>query len=263
MKIPISVTILTKNSKKYLHDVLSALQIFEEVLICDTGSTDETLDIARTFPNATIHEHPFIGFGPTHNIASQLAKHDWILSIDSDEIVTPELANEIQSQTWERGRVYSFPRHNLYKGKWIRWCGWHPDRQIRIYHRGDTQFTDAQVHESIIADHLKEIKLASPLIHYSYANISDFLRKMESYSSLFAQQNRGKKNSSLAKAIGHGCFAFFKSYILKRGFLGAQEGFEISFYNANTAFYKYLKLAEANRQAVEKSDDDLKKKPIA
>lgn len=246
--LPLTITILTKNSQKYLHEVLSALDQFDEVLICDTGSTDQTLDIARGFANVTIYERPFIGFGPTHNVASALAKHDWILSIDSDEVVTPELAKDIQSLTLTRGYVYSFPRHNEYQGKWIRWCGWHPDRQIRIYNRLDTQFTDAQVHEAVAASHLKEIKLQSPLRHYSYDEVSDFLHKMQIYSSLFARQYQGKRSSSLPKATAHGFFAFFKSYVLKRGFLGGKEGFEISFYNGNTAFYKYLKLAEANRR---------------
>jgi glycosyltransferase involved in cell wall biosynthesis len=253
MKVDISVTVLTKNSQKYLPEVLFALQMCDEVLVCDTGSQDQTLDIARRFPNVCLYERPFIGFGPTHNLASSLARHDWILSIDSDEIVTPALATEIQALNLTRGHVYSFPRHNEYKGKWIRWCGWHPDRQIRLYNRLDTQFTEAQVHEAVEARHLKEILLNAPLRHYSYDHIADFLHKMQSYSSLFALEHQGKKSSSLSKAIGHGFFAFFKSYILKRGFLGGQEGFEISFYNANTAFYKYLKLAEANRQLKDSS----------
>jgi glycosyltransferase involved in cell wall biosynthesis len=263
MKVPLSVTILTKNSQKYLPEVLLALQMFDEVLVCDTGSQDETLSIARRFSNVTLYERPFIGFGPTHNMASHLAKHDWILSIDSDEIVTPTMTQEIQAQTLTRGCVYSFPRHNEYRGKWIRWCGWHPDRQVRLYNRLDTQFTEAQVHETIDTRNLKQIPLHSPLCHYSYDQVADFLHKMQAYSSLFALQYQGKKSSSLSKAIAHGCYAFFKSYILKRGFLGGQEGFEISFYNANTAFYKYLKLAEANRQAVEKCGDAQKKTPTA
>jgi glycosyltransferase involved in cell wall biosynthesis len=255
MKLDISVTILTKNSQKYLLEVISALSIFDEVLVYDTGSHDQTMDIARQFPNVTLYERPFIGFGPTHNSASNLARNNWILSVDSDEIMTPSLANEIQALHLERGYVYSFPRHNEYRGKWIRWCGWHPDRQIRLYNRLDTQFTEAQVHEAVDVHHLKEISLVSPLRHYSYGHTDDFLNKMQSYSSLFALEYQGKKSSSLTKAIAHGFFAFFKSYILKRGFLGGQEGFEISFYNGNTAFYKYLKLAEANQKLKKEMQD--------
>lgn len=257
MTVAISVTILTKNSQKYLPEVLSALQIFDEILIYDTGSQDQTLDIARQFSNVNIYEGSFIGFGPTHNRASQLAKHDWILSIDSDEIVTPDLTTEIQTLALTRGCVYSFPRHNEYRGKWVRWCGWHPDRQIRLYNRKETRFTDAQVHEAVEVRYLKEMELQAPLRHYSYQHVSDFLHKMQAYSSLFASQYQGKKSSSFSKAIGHGFYAFFKSYILKRGFLGGEEGFEISIYNANTAFYKYLKLAEANRQLAAKKSDEI------
>lgn len=248
----ISVTILTKNNQKTLREVLEALKDFSEVLIYDTGSTDETLQIVKSFPNVRVEERPFVGFGPTHNLASGMAKYDWILSIDSDEVVTPELAKEILMLRLQKGKVYSFPRHNEYKGKWIKWCGWHPDRQIRLYNRTDTKFTDAQVHERIISDHLEEVKLSAPLRHYSYDTVSDFLTKMQVYSDLFAKQNRGKKSSSAGKALLHGIFAFIKSYILKRGILGGREGFEISVYNANTAFYKYLKLAEANSAVNEK-----------
>lgn len=254
MNIPVTVTVLTKNSQKYLNEVLSALALFDEVVVCDTGSKDNTLEIAKRFPNVVIYERPFIGFGPTHNIASSLAKNDWILSVDSDEIVTQPLAEEIQQLALTRGSVYSFPRHNEYREKWIRWCGWHPDRQIRLYNRLDTKFTDAQVHEAVDASCLNKVSLSSPLRHYSYANVHDFLEKMQTYSTLFAQQYQGKKSSSLGKAISHGLYTFFKSYFLKRGFMGGQEGFEISLYNANTAFYKYLKLAEANRQT-DKSDN--------
>lgn len=255
MKNQISVTILTKNSQAYLKEVLDALTAFDEVLICDTGSQDSTLEITRQFPNTKVVERTFSGFGPTHNIASSLAKHDWILSIDSDEVLTPELAKEISLLDLNENSVYSFPRHNEYRGKWIKWCGWHPDRQIRIYNRTKTAFTEAQVHEAIIIKDLKVVELNSPLRHYSYANVADFLTKMQSYSTLFAIQYQGKKSSSLCKAVLHGLFAFIKSFFIKRGFMGGHEGFEISFYNANTAFYKYLKLAEANEKLQKENQD--------
>ena len=240
----ISVTILTKNSEKYLSEVLAALRSFDEVLIYDTGSQDQTLQIAKQYPNVTIQNGPFIGFGPTHNTASGRAKNDWILSIDSDEVVTAELAQEICKLSLNPLSVYSFPRNNYYNGKWIKWCGWHPDRVLRLYNRTQTQFTNDQVHERVISDGLKHVFLHAPIKHYSYASTSDFLNKMQSYSDLFATQNRGRKKSSVCKAVLHGSFAFIKSYVIKRGFLGGREGFIISVYNANTAFYKYLKLCE-------------------
>lgn len=247
MNSNISVTILTKNSETYLREVLLSLRAFDEIVLYDNGSEDNTLTIASQFSNVKIYQGIFKGFGPTHNYASSLASHDWILSIDSDEIVTPALADEIMHLSLNENAVYSCPRHNEYKGKWIKWCGWYPDRQYRLYNRKQTCFTDALVHEAIKTERLQIIELTSPLRHYSYSSVADFLDKMQTYSTLFAKQNEGRRSSSLGKAVLHGIAAFFKSYIIKRGFLGGTEGFEISVYNANTAFYKYLKLAEANR----------------
>lgn len=243
----ISVTILTKNSQKYIGEVLSSVQSFDEVLIYDTGSTDNTLEIAKQFSNVTIRKGPFIGFGPTHNAASSLAKNDWVLSIDSDEVVSTEMAQQIAALKLDEAGVYSFPRDNYYNGKHIKWCGWYPDRQIRLYNKTRTRFTEAQVHEAVITTHMTLIPLSTPIRHYSYASIADFLSKMQMYSDLFAAQYKGRKKSSLLKALGHGFFAFFKSYLLKKGFLGGFEGFVISAYNGHTAYYKYLKLYEANK----------------
>jgi glycosyltransferase involved in cell wall biosynthesis len=244
----ISVTILTKNSEKYLQKVLSALSVFDEVLIYDNGSSDKTLEIAREFSNTRICVGQFIGFGKTHNTASAAAKNDWIFSIDSDEEVTPALVQEIEAINLDKAHVYSIPRNNFFNGKWIKGCGWYPDRQIRVYNRKATQFTNDEVHERVLSDGMEIVELRSPINHYSYESITDFLSKMQTYSTLFAKQNKGKKSSSTCKAVLHSWFAFFKSYILKKGFLDGKEGFIISRYNANTAFYKYLKLAEANNK---------------
>jgi glycosyltransferase involved in cell wall biosynthesis len=242
----ISVTILTKNSGQYIQEVLEPLKSFNEVVVYDTGSSDQTLSIAQTFPNVTIYKEKFIGFGPTHNLASAKAKNDWVLSIDSDEVVTPEMVQEIKNTQLQDTCVYSFPRNNYFNGKFIRWCGWYPDRQYRLYNRTKTRFSEAQVHEAVIIENMTHIPMKNPFIHYSYSSISDFLVKMQLYSDLFAKQNQGKKSSSLAKALAHGFYAFFKSYILKKGFLGGYEGYVISAYNGHTAYYKYLKLYEAN-----------------
>lgn len=244
----ISVTILAKNSAKHLHEVLSALREFEEVLLYDNGSTDQTVEIAKTFPNVNVVHGPFLGFGPTHNRASALARHDWIFSIDSDEVATKALVDEIQKLKLNPECVYSVPRHNEYNGKWIRWCGWYPDRVVRLYNRTKTNFSEALVHEGVEVNNLAEVALKNCLRHYSYDTISDFLTKMQSYSDLFAAQYAGKKRSSPAIALVHAFAAFFKSYFLKRGLLGGYEGFLISSYNGHTAFYKYLKLYEANQK---------------
>ncbi len=247
----ISATILTKNSEETLAASLASLKNFPEVLILDTGSTDRTLKIASSFPNVRIVKETFQGFGNTHNLASNHASYDWILSIDSDEVLSPELSSEILKTALDPRTVYSLDRHNHFQDKHIRCCaGWHPDRIVRLYHRKTTQFTEDHVHEKIIISDLKIIPLRNRLIHTPYRTIEEFLNKMQFYSTLFAEQNSGKKQSSLSKAIGHGLAAFLKSYFLKRGFLGGREGFIISLYNGHTAYYKYLKLAF--RGAIEK-----------
>lgn len=243
----ISVTILVKNGERRLKDVLSALQPFDEVVLFDTGSQDRTLTIASEFPNVVIFERPFAGFGPSHNQAAACAKHDWILSIDADEVLSSELVEEVLSTTLDPTRVYTLPFHNFFNGKQIYWCGWYPESHTRLYNKKKTAFSEAMVHEGVITKGLDEVIFNNPVRHYSYDTISDFLVKMERYSNLFAEQYRNQKRSSPFIAIQHGVGAFIKSYVLKRGFLGGFEGFLISAYNGHTAFYKYLKLYWINK----------------
>lgn len=241
----LSVTILTKNCESNLKETLESLKNFPEVVIYDTGSTDATLTVASSYPNTKIIQGNFQGFGPTHNVVSSLASHDWILSIDSDEILSKELEKEILELSLDPMYVYEVDRHNYFNNKWIRGCGgWYPDRIVRLYHRKTTHFTNDAVHEKILKKNLKVYPLSAPLLHVPYRSISDFLAKMQTYSTLFAEQNKGKKQSNLLKALLHGWAAFLKSYFLKKGFLEGSEGFIISAYNGHTAFYKYLKLKE-------------------
>jgi glycosyltransferase involved in cell wall biosynthesis len=243
----ISVTLLAKNSEKFLREVLTSLKDFDEVLIYDNGSTDRTLEIARTFPNVRIEKGEFLGFGKSHNVASALAKNDWIFSLDTDEVLTEALLQEIQKLQLDPDTVYSIPRENRYRGRVIKGCGWSPDRVYRLYHRKKTAFSEAWVHEKILTEGMKTKSLKHSVIHYSYSDLSDFLKKMNAYSELFAEERKGKVSSSPFKALARGFFAFFKSYFIKRGILDGYPGFVISAYNGHTAFYKYLKLYEKNQ----------------
>ncbi|NGX37090.1 MAG: hypothetical protein K1000chlam2_00240 [Chlamydiae bacterium] len=239
----ITATILTKNSEKTLKATLDSLTRFPEVIVLDSGSTDDTLKIATQYPNVTIHTSPFLGFGPMHNYATKLSSHDWILSIDSDEILTPELIDEILSLTLDPENLYKIDRHNFYNGKRIKWCGgWHPDFVSRLYHRKKTRFSEDLVHEKVVEKGLKVISLKKPLHHTPYQEIGDFLDKMQLYTRLFAEQ-RANETGSVWQALFHGWGAFIKSYIFKRGIFGGKEGFIISMYNGHTAFYKYLRIA--------------------
>jgi len=243
----ISVTILTKNAQRLLAECLRVLAGFPEIIVLDNGSTDATLNIARGFANVRLFSEPFRGFGPLHNRAAELAENDWILSIDSDEIVTPELNAEIAALPLDPNCVYSLARENYFNGKHITCCGWSPDRRVRLFHRSRTRFTNDAVHESVITTGLRHVPLQSPLLHYSHAGVDDFLVKMQRYAHCFATQHAGRKKSGPMTAVLHGLAAFAKSYLVQRGLLQGYEGLLISAHNGHTAFYKYLKLHEANQ----------------
>lgn len=244
---PISAVIVVKNGERTIAEALQALASFDEVVLYDTGSCDRTLDIAQSFPNVTLYTQTFTGFGDCRNKAARLARNDWILAIDADEMISPELTKEILGLKLDPNTLYALPFHNYFNGKQIKWCGWHPESHIRLYNKKTTQFSDAKVHEGVIRQGLKEITLCHPVHHFPYSSISDFLVKMERYSTLFAEQNTGQKKSSPLIAFAHGAAAFFKSFLLKKGFMGGYEGFLISAYNGHTALYKYLKLYHANK----------------
>ncbi|HMW16268.1 MAG TPA: glycosyltransferase family 2 protein [Accumulibacter sp.] len=244
----ISVTILTKNSEKYLVRCLDALAAFDEVIVVDNGSTDSTMALAVTYPNVRLIEHPFIGFGPLKNFAVAAARNNWILSVDSDEIVTSALLDELVALDLSDERtVYSIARDNHYNGKLVRCCGWRPDRVLRVFCRTHTRFNDAQVHESLILKSETRIHpLRGTLQHFPYANAAELIEKMQKYSTLYAEQSA--KRSSPAKAFFRASFAFIRNYVFQKGFLCGYEGLLISVSNAIGVFYKYIKLYEKNRR---------------
>jgi glycosyltransferase involved in cell wall biosynthesis len=241
---------VVKNGARRLVDVLDALAWCDEVVVLDTGSTDDTARIAASFPNVSLHFHSghFDGFGAMHRRMGQLARHDWILSIDSDEVVSDELAREIRGLSLDPQTVYLLPFENYFNGRQITTCGWQAEKHERLFNRTVTDFSEKCVHEKVCSRGLQMKLLRHPVRHYSYESLDDFLRKMQAYTTLFAEQNRGRKSASPARAWAHGGWAFFRSYVLKQGFRQGYEGFVISSYNAQTALWKYLKLHAANRR---------------
>ncbi len=245
----ISVTLMVKDGEKYLAECLESLRRFDEVFLLDTGSTDRTLEIARKFENVKIVERDFMGFGPTKNLAAGLARNDWILNIDSDEVLTADLARALLDLKLDPNTVYQFPRQSYYNGKWIRGCGWYPDKIIRLYNKTRTAFNDNQVHESVMVKPgmgVAELKL--PVKHYPYDSAASLVDKIQFYSTLYAGQNQGKIQSSPLKAVTRGGAAFFKGYFLRRGFADGYEGLLIALCQGLTTYFKYIKLYEANKK---------------
>lgn len=248
----ISVVILTKNSATYLERCLNVLNKFSEVVIVDNGSTDATIAIAARYPNVKIYEREFCGFGPLKNIGADLASNDWVLFVDSDEVLHPKLAEYILSLALDDSKVYQFYRKNYYDNLLIDGCSWDNDYVTRLFNRKVTRFNDNQVHESIITKELKVEKVAQTserfIYHFPYTNTSQLMAKLEHYANLYAANNYGKKPVKLWMIPLKTIAAFIKNYLLKKGFKYGYEGFLISSYNTMGVLVKYLKLYELSRK---------------
>lgn len=258
--LPISATILVKDAQSTILECLESLKNFDEIILLDNQSSDDTLKIAKefneTYKNLKIYTSEFIGFGALKNLALSYARNEWIFSIDSDEVLESSALDEI-ARLYESGKlkdsknIFSLPRRNLYNGEWIKACGWYPDFVIRLFNKTYTRFNKNLVHESIIIpkDAILQ-RLDSPIKHYAYDNIAHLIEKMQIYSSLYTNQNPNKSSSPL-KACIHSGWTFFRNYVLKKGFLYGYKGFIISVCNGLGAFFKYMKLYE-NTKAYKK-----------
>lgn len=243
--LSLSVTILTKNSQRYLAQCLESVANFDEVIILDNGSTDNTLEIARQFPNVKIFTSPFIGFGPLKNLAASYARNEWVFSLDSDEVLTKKLTQTLSLLHFDETKAYMFNRLNHYKEMPIKYCGWYPDRVIRLYNRNTYSFSQAMVHEKIDVLQTNCLHIQGDICHYPFDNALVFPQKMLHYASLYAKQKQGKK-VTLGTIIGHTFFAFFKKYFLEKGVFHGFTGLLLSFSHAEAVFYKYATLYELN-----------------
>lgn len=244
----ISVVVLAKNNEKTIEKTLNSLKEFDDVVVYDNGSSDNTIQIAKSFSNVNLVQGEFKGFGWTKNYATSFAKNDWILVIDSDEVVDEELLNELKNKKLDKNIVYRLNFKAFYKDIQVKHCGWNNQKIKRLYNKTVTSYNSNDVHEDIIIDGLKIEELKGNVEHYSYHSLSEFIIKADRYSTLFAQNNVGKKSSSPAKAFFNGIYSFFRTYILKQGFKDGYIGLVIAFSHMVTNFYKYIKLYEANKE---------------
>ncbi|MDZ4056515.1 MAG: glycosyltransferase family 2 protein [Polynucleobacter sp.] len=223
----LSVILITRNEEANLRDCLTSLGgLAQQVVVVDTASTDRTIEIATEWGATLSQPADWPGFGPQKNRALDLATGEWVLSLDADERLTPELRSEIAAvlANPEKATCFAIPRLSWYCGRFIRHSGWSPDYVDRLFKRGTARFSDDLVHERLIASG-PVAKLASPMLHYSFMDFSQVLQKIDRYSSASAQQAfaRGKRGS-VGKAVLHGLWAFIRTYFIRAGFLDGSQG---------------------------------------
>ena len=239
----LSVTVITKNETHNIEACLRSVAFADQVIVLDSGSTDNTLEIAKAL-GAEVSSNPdWQGFGVQKNRALALANSDWVLSIDADERVPPELQVEILAAIKSNAfDVYSFPRLSSYCGQYMHHSGWYPDRVTRLFRRHSARFSDDLVHEKILTSSKAGV-LHSPLLHESFRDLEAVLDKTNRYSSAGAKSLLSKrKTASVSKALGHGFWAFFRTYFLRLGFLDGRLGLVLAISNAEGTYYRYLKL---------------------
>lgn len=239
----ITAIVITMNEAAHIGACLDALAWTDEQIVVDSHSTDDTVAIARA-AGARVDVRDWPGYGAQKNLATALASHDWIVSVDADERVTPALAAEIrrvvEQEPTDGG--YRVPRVSFHLGAWIRTTDWYPDWQIRLYDRRRARWKETLVHESVQVDG-QVGRLTAELQHLPYRDLADHLDTINRYSTLSARElvARGVTSGPL-RALAHFAFAFFRNYILRRGLLAGGPGLVISTVNAIYVWQKFAKV---------------------
>jgi glycosyltransferase involved in cell wall biosynthesis len=248
---PLSAIVITRNEEANLADCLATLAFARELIVVDSGSTDATVELAEAAGARVLRTTDWPGFGPQKNRALDMATQPWVLSIDADERVSPELRDEILAVV--RGAAagadaWSMPRKSSYCGQFMAHSGWYPDRVTRLFRRGAARFSDDVVHEKLVTAG-PAAALRSDLVHLSFPDLESVLDKMNRYSSAGAERMRQQgRRGSLGQAVVRGLWAFFRTYVLQRGFLDGRMGFALAVSNAEGTYYRYLKLWLAQRR---------------
>ena len=247
----LSVIVIAKDEEASIARTLESVAFADEVVVVDSGSTDRTVAIARELGAKVTMTADWPGFGPQKNRALDLAHGDWVLSLDADEWLTAESAEEIRRVVGANAAevaAYRMPRRSSFCGRFLRHSGWWPDYVLRLFRRGRARFSDDVVHERVIADG-KIGTLSLPIMHETFVDLEDLVDKMNRYSTHGARQlQREGKSSSLVEAIARALWAFFRTYVLRAGFLDGREGFMLAWATAEGTYYRYAKLMRLQRK---------------
>jgi glycosyltransferase involved in cell wall biosynthesis len=244
MSAGLSVVIIARDEESSIGDALESVKWADEIVVVDSGSTDRTVEIARAQGAKVRVTSDWPGFGAQKNRALAEATREWVLSLDADERVTPELREEITAVVAANGPAdaYQMARLSSYCGRFMRHGGWWPDRVTRLFRRGSARFSDDLVHERVVVNGATG-RLKGHLLHRAYEDLEEVLRKTDSYSTAGARMRfAAGERGSVTRAVAHGLWAFLRTYVLRAGFLDGRHGFMLAVSNAETTYYRYVKL---------------------
>jgi glycosyltransferase involved in cell wall biosynthesis len=246
----LSVAVIACDEEERLPACLESASFADEIVVVDSGSRDRTLEVAKE-AGARVFEEPWKGFSLQKQSAVDHCTHDWVLILDADERIPGETAaaiREVLASRQDGVTAFSFPRRNIFHDRWIRRCGWWPDRIVRLVDRREGAFDGRAVHERWLTRG-REQPLDAALEHRSFRRYADLTVKMERYSDLAAasMHAEGRTAGPLTPPL-HGLWMFFRTYVLELGVLEGFDGFVISLMNGGGSFFKYAKLRELARE---------------
>ena len=246
----ISACIISFNEEKKIEDCLKSLDgIVDEIIVVDSNSTDNTVEIARKYTDNIIFQD-FLGFIEQKSFAMQHAKHDWILSLDCDERLSPELRNAIikLKDTIDDADAYEMPRKTFYVYRWLNHC-WYPDVKLRLFNKNRAHWGGTNPHDHVVTSGDKIVRLPGDIYHYSFDSISDHLKTIDKFTEIGADELiRKGKSFSIFSPFTHSSWLFIKIYILKRGFMDGFAGIIVSVLSATHVFVKYSKAIIKRKQ---------------
>jgi len=245
---PVSVVIVTKDEEVNIEDALKSVADAKEIIVVDAFSKDNTIEICRKYTDK-VFQHQWEGFARQKQKAVDYAEGAWVLILDADERVTPELKTEVISAISNADcNGYYMPRENYFIGKWVKHGGWWPDYTLRLFQKDKGRFEIREVHEKVVVEG-KTAYLKNPLKHYTYRSISDFVLRAEKYSTLAAKEIRKNSgNAGLFSLTVNPLATFFKMYFLRRGFLDGSRGLILALLYSYYTFLKYVKVWEGQEQ---------------
>ncbi len=242
----LSVVMISKNNADVIGDCLNSVQgLADEIIVLDSGSQDDTLTIARNAGAQVYENRDWPGFGRQRQIAQQYATGDYILMLDTDERVTPELKQSVEQVLTapQKNTVYRFARRNLFLGRFMKHSGWYPDHVLRLYPREQYQYNSNAVHESLETQGANVITLKGDVLHLTCRDLPEFQQKQLRYAADWAKaRHLAGKRCSFLSVLTHTAGAFCKTWLLRAGFLDGRQGLILAFVNAQYTFNKYATL---------------------